>query len=77
MVEIPANLEFASEIDFEYIINCAAFVGGVSYGYEYPAELLSINSAIANNVFKIAKETNVPLNFINEKIKGIKFIILN
>ena len=53
--------EFASEIDFEYIINCAAFVGGVSYGYEYPAELLSINSAIANNVFKIAKEKSVKL----------------
>ena len=53
--------EFASEIDFEYIINCAAFVGGVSYGYEYPAELLSINSSIANNVFKIAKEKSVKL----------------
>ena len=25
------------------VINCSAFVGGISYGYKYPAKMLSIN----------------------------------
>ena len=52
---------YVAEIDFEYIINCAAFVGGIAYGYKYPAEMLSVNSKIANNVYELAKENSVKL----------------
>ena len=52
---------YVAEIDFEYIINCAAFVGGIAYGYKYPAEMLSVNSKIASNVYELAKEKSVKL----------------
>ena len=35
---------FVSKHKPEAIINCAAFVGGISYGYKYPARLLYENS---------------------------------
>ena len=36
--DIASLKSFVSELDFDYIINCAAFVGGIAYGYKYPAE---------------------------------------
>ena len=36
------------------VINCSAFVGGISYGYKYPAKMLSINSQMALNLYKIS-----------------------
>ena len=52
---------YVTDLDFDYIINCAAFVGGIAYGYKYPAEMLSINSKISNNVYEIAKEKSVKM----------------
>ena len=52
---------YIDDLDFEYVINCAAFVGGIAYGYKYPAEMLSINSKIANNIYEISKEKSVKL----------------
>ena len=49
------------DLDFDYIINCAAFVGGIAYGYKYPAEMLAINSKISNNVYEVAKEKSVKM----------------
>ena len=43
---IESLKSFVAELDFDYIINCAAFVGGIAYGYKYPAEMLSVNSKI-------------------------------
>ena len=48
----------------DYIINCAAFVGGVSYGYEYQAKLLEENTQLAINICKFANEKRVE-NLVN------------
>ncbi len=52
---------YIDNLDFEYVINCAAFVGGIAYGYKYPAEMISINSKIANNIYEISKEKSVKM----------------
>ena len=52
---------YIDNLDFEYVINCAAFVGGIAYGYKYPAEMLSVNSKIANNIYEISKEKSVKM----------------
>ena len=41
------------------IINCAAFVGGISYGYKYPARLLYENSKMALNLYEISSKNDV------------------
>jgi GDP-L-fucose synthase len=46
------------------IINCSAFVGGVSYGYSYQANLLTKNSKMAMNIYEAALENNIK-NIIN------------
>ena len=43
----------------EAIINCAAFVGGISYGYKYPARLLYENSKMALNLYEISSKNDV------------------
>ena len=52
---------YIDNLDFDYIIHCAAFVGGIAYGYKYPADMLSINSKICNNVYQVAKEHSTKL----------------
>jgi len=52
------------DIKIDYIINCAAFVGGVSYGYKYQARLLEENTQLAINICKFANEKNVE-NLVN------------
>ena len=52
------------EVSPEIVINCAAFVGGISYGYKYPVEMLSKNSEMAINVYK-ASENNQVKKLIN------------
>ena len=47
------------EVSPEIVINCAAFVGGISYGYKYPVEMLSKNSEMAINVYKASKNNQV------------------
>ena len=51
--------EYLKENKINKIINCAAFVGGISYGYKYQADLLSINSQMAINLYKASKDSNV------------------
>ena len=43
----------------EAIINCAAFVGGISYGYKYPARLLYENSKMSLNLYEISRKNDV------------------
>tara|TARA_B100000029_G_C17609432_1_gene968897 strand:+ start:9851 stop:10786 length:936 start_codon:yes stop_codon:yes gene_type:complete len=54
-------ISFFDEKKFDYVINCSAFVGGISFGYEYPVELLEINTTLANNLYRASYETNVKL----------------
>ena len=46
------------------IINCAAFVGGISFGYKYQADLLKINSLMATNLYEVANSFGIK-NIIN------------
>lgn len=46
------------------IINCSAFVGGVSYGYSYQANLLTKNSKMAMNIYEGALKNGIT-NIIN------------
>ena len=43
----------------EGVINCAAFVGGIAYGYKYPATMLSKNSKMALNLYDICNKYNI------------------
>ncbi|GJL65414.1 MAG: GDP-L-fucose synthase [Nitrospirales bacterium] len=38
-----ATLDYFSEMKPDFVINCAAFVGGIQFGYKHPAELFSHN----------------------------------
>ncbi len=42
----------------EVVINCAAFVGGISYGYKYPARMLYENSMMAINLYKASQKNH-------------------
>lgn len=50
---------YLNESKIEIIINCSAFVGGIEYGYKYPADLLIKNTTIANNIYSASVNTNV------------------
>ena len=54
---------YLSKNNIDYIINCAAFVGGIAYGYDFPAELLSKNTTMASNIYEASQEA------------GVKFIV--
>lgn len=43
----------------EIVINCAAFVGGISYGFKYPAQMLLLNASMAINLYKACYENGV------------------
>jgi len=43
----------------DIIYNCAAFVGGVSYGYKYPAKLLHDNSKMVLNIFQSSVSNSI------------------
>lgn len=57
-------LDFAKDKKIESIINCAAFVGGISFGYKFQADLLKINSLMATNLYEVANSLNIK-NIIN------------
>ena len=52
---------FLIDNNIDKIINCGAFVGGISYGYKYQADLLSINSQMAINLYKASNESKVKI----------------
>ena len=41
------------------IYNCTAFVGGISYGYEFPGKILHDNAKMVLNIFENARVHNV------------------
>ena len=59
-----ATTGFFEKNKIEYILNCAAFVGGIQYGYKYPVELfqnnllMSINLLAAAQKFKVQRIVN-------------------
>jgi len=51
--------DYLSYIKPEIIVNCAAFVGGISYGYKYPAKMLYLNSTMAINLYLASANNNI------------------
>jgi len=49
---------------FDAVINCAAFVGGIQFGYEKPAEIYYNNTLMATYLMEAARQTGVK-KFIN------------
>jgi len=50
---------FLKDTSPDIVINCAAFVGGISYGYKYPVEMLSKNSLIGMNLYEASMQNKV------------------
>ncbi len=53
--------DYLAKNNIDYVINCAAFVGGIAYGYDYPAELLSKNTMMASNIYEASYKNGVKL----------------
>lgn len=43
----------------EFAINCAAYVGGIQFGYQHPAEIFVNNMEMLVNIFTAAQESGV------------------
>lgn len=43
----------------EYVINCSAFVGGIDFGYSYPADLFLRNTMMTVNILESSKNHGV------------------
>lgn len=50
---------FFRSVNPEIIINCAAFVGGIEYGYNYPVELYTKNIKMISNIYDSAMKSGV------------------
>ena len=51
--------KYLSKLKPDIVINCAAFVGGISYGYKYPARMLYENSTMAINLYRASQKNKV------------------
>jgi GDP-L-fucose synthase len=47
------------EVGPDFILNCAAYVGGIQFGYKHPAELFHNNLLMTLNLLKLSKELGV------------------
>lgn len=54
-----ATVDFFLEHRPKVVLNCASFVGGIQYGYKYPADLFKNNSEIINNLFYASSVSKV------------------
>ena len=59
LTEFSEISNYLKEKSPDVVINCAAFVGGISYGYKYPVEMLSKNSLMAMNIYKASYDNSV------------------
>lgn len=48
-----------SEHNFDVLINCAAYVGGIQFGYQHAGEIYYNNTLISTNLFEAAKDSDV------------------
>jgi GDP-L-fucose synthase len=53
------TLDFFKEKQPTYVINCAAFVGGIQFGYKHPAELFQNNLLMTLNLLEAAHISKV------------------
>lgn len=59
LLDRAATVKFFKRTRPRYVLNCAAFVGGIRYGYKYPADLFSRNLLMGLNLLEAAVETGV------------------
>ena len=50
---------YLNQNSVEKIINCSAFVGGISYGYKFPVEMLVTNTQMTINLYNAASRNGV------------------
>ncbi len=53
------TLDFFQKTQPEILLNCASFVGGIQFGYKYPADLFENNLLMNVNLLKAARESGV------------------
>ncbi len=54
-----ATLAFFDKHKPEYVLNCAAYVGGIQFGYKHPAELFQNNLLMTLNLLEAANQFKV------------------
>ncbi len=59
-----ATIDFFMKKSPKKILNCAAFVGGIQFGYKHPAELFHVNLQITLNLLEAAHLVGVE-RFVN------------
>lgn len=55
---------FFKKHNFDVVINCSAFVGGISYGYDRPGEMYWNNTMMSSNLIELSRKYRVK-RFIN------------
>lgn len=53
-----ATLALFEKVRPQFVLNCAAYVGGIQFGYKHPAELFSNNLAITLNLLEACRQAN-------------------
>ncbi len=53
--------EIITSIKPTKVINCSSFVGGIAYGYKYPAKILHLNSQMILNIYKSCQINEVSM----------------
>lgn len=53
------TLDFFSKNKFESVLNCAAYVGGIQFGYKHPAELFHNNLLMTLNLLEAAQKNKI------------------
>lgn len=51
--------EFIKQVKPDYVLNCAAYVGGIQFGYKHPAELFDNNLRITTNLLEACRVSGV------------------
>jgi len=62
--DVKQTRELFEQERFDALINCAAFVGGIQFGYEKPGEIFYNNTLMSTNLMESARLTGVK-RFIN------------
>ncbi len=53
------TIEFFQKQQPSFVLNCAAYVGGIQFGYKHPAELFSNNLGMTVNILEAARLSGV------------------
>jgi GDP-L-fucose synthase len=59
LTDASMSIDAINRIQPSHIINCAAFVGGIQYGYRFPADIFRINLQMTLNLLEISRQTDV------------------